>query len=151
MVKTFLDEQVKKGYICPSISPHASPFFFIKKKNGKLRPVQDYQKINSITAWKMVLVPKVLEHIHNLGGALIYTKIDVHSGYNNVWIKEGDEEKAVFKTCYRLFEPRVMFFGFTMTIDNIGIGTHTTLPWLTILMLYATSYTSSKHTTSSSL
>ena len=38
----FIDEQLAKGYICLSISPYASSFFFIKKKDGKLRPVQDY-------------------------------------------------------------------------------------------------------------
>jgi hypothetical protein len=38
----FLDEQLAKGYIRPSISPYALSFFFIKKKDGKLRPVQDY-------------------------------------------------------------------------------------------------------------
>ena len=38
----FIDEQLAKGYIQPSISPYASSFFFIKKKDGKLRPVQDY-------------------------------------------------------------------------------------------------------------
>ena len=37
----WLDEQLAKGYIRPSISPYASSFFFIKKKDGKLRPVQD--------------------------------------------------------------------------------------------------------------
>jgi hypothetical protein len=37
----FLQEQEAKGYIRPSISPYASPFFFIQKKDGKLRPVQD--------------------------------------------------------------------------------------------------------------
>src|SRR6266404_4934106 len=45
----FLDEQLKKGYIRPSKSPYASPFFFIKKKDGKLRPVQDYRKLNEHT------------------------------------------------------------------------------------------------------
>jgi len=35
----FLEEQLKKGYIVLSISPYASPFFFVKKKDGKLRPV----------------------------------------------------------------------------------------------------------------
>jgi hypothetical protein len=35
----FLQEQEAKGYIRPSKSPYASPFFFIKKKDGKLRPV----------------------------------------------------------------------------------------------------------------
>ncbi len=38
----FLNKQLKKGYIRPLKSPYASPFFFIKKKDGKLRPVQDY-------------------------------------------------------------------------------------------------------------
>ena len=38
----FLNEQLEKGYIRPSNSPYASPFFFIKKKDRKLRPVQDY-------------------------------------------------------------------------------------------------------------
>ena len=38
----WIDEQLEKGYISPSISPYASSFFFIKKKDGKLRPIQDY-------------------------------------------------------------------------------------------------------------
>ena len=32
----FIDEQLAKGYIRPSISPYASSFFFIKKKDGQL-------------------------------------------------------------------------------------------------------------------
>ena len=34
----FLDKNLKKGYIRPSKSPIASPFFFIRKKDGNLRP-----------------------------------------------------------------------------------------------------------------
>ena len=41
-LETFVQEHLAKGYIRPSKSPYASPFFFIKKKDGKLRPVQDY-------------------------------------------------------------------------------------------------------------
>ncbi len=32
----FLNKQLEKGYIHPSKSPYASPFFFINKKDGKL-------------------------------------------------------------------------------------------------------------------
>ena len=39
----FVKEQQAKGYIHPSKSPYAVPFFFIKKKDSKLQPVQDYQ------------------------------------------------------------------------------------------------------------
>ena len=32
----FIQEQQAKGYIHPSKSPYVAPFFFIKKKDGKL-------------------------------------------------------------------------------------------------------------------
>ena len=38
----FIDDQLEKGYIQPSQLPYTSPFFFIKKKDGTLRPVQDH-------------------------------------------------------------------------------------------------------------
>jgi len=41
-LKEFIKEQLEKGYIHPSKSLYSSPFFFIKKKDGKLRLVQDY-------------------------------------------------------------------------------------------------------------
>jgi hypothetical protein len=37
-----LKENLDKGYIKLSQSPMASPFFFVKKKDGKLWPCQDY-------------------------------------------------------------------------------------------------------------
>src|SRR5258708_39663293 len=110
-LQEFLEEQQRKNYIHPSISLYASPFFVIKKKNGKLCPIQDYCKLNHITIHNMAPVPRASEHIHDLGGAQYYMKIDVRSGYNNIQIWEGDEEKAAFKTKYGLFEPTVMFFG----------------------------------------
>ena len=39
--------------------------------------------------------------------------VDIHWGYNNIRIKEGDEWKGVFLTPEGLFEPTVMFFGLT--------------------------------------
>jgi hypothetical protein len=43
---TFLEENLSSGRIRPSQSKIASPFFFIKKKDSRLRPVQDYRKLN---------------------------------------------------------------------------------------------------------
>ena len=43
----FLKEHTARGTIRPSKSPYATPFFFIKKKNRKLQPVQDYHPVNS--------------------------------------------------------------------------------------------------------
>jgi len=73
----FLNEQLKKGYICPSKSPYASPFFFIKKKDGKLRPVQDYRKLNAITIKNRYPLPLIPEIIDKVRDARLFTKLDV--------------------------------------------------------------------------
>ena len=44
-----LKEDLDKGYIRPSHSPIGSPFFFVDKKDGKLRPCQDYWYLNEHT------------------------------------------------------------------------------------------------------
>ncbi|GLB44698.1 putative retrotransposable element tf2 155 kda protein type 1-like [Lyophyllum shimeji] len=109
----FLEENLKSGRIRPSKSPMASPVFFIKKKDGSLRLVQDYRALNAITVKNRYPLPLISELINNLRGARYFTKLDVRWGYNNVRIKEGDEWKAAFRTNRGLFEPLVMFFGLT--------------------------------------
>ena len=109
----FLEENLSTGRIRPSKSPMASPFFFIKKKDGKLRPVQDYRKLNDMTIKNRYPLPLITELIDMLQNARYFTKLDIRWGYNNVRIKKGDEFKAAFRTNRGLFEPLVMFFGLT--------------------------------------
>ena len=45
-VHEFIQEQLRKGYIRPSKSPQMAPVFFIGKKGGKKRMVQDYRYLN---------------------------------------------------------------------------------------------------------
>ena len=89
----------------------ASPFFFVTKKYGKLRPCQVYRYLNEWTIKNAYPTPLISEIMDKLKGAKYFTKLDVQWGYNNIRIKEGDEWKAAFKTNKGLFEPTVMFFG----------------------------------------
>lgn len=108
----FLEENLRKGYIRQSKSPQALPFFFISKKDStKLRPTQDYRKLNDGTIKNSYPLPLVSNLLDKLKGAKYFTKLDLRWGYNNVRIKEGDEWKAAFKMNRGLFEPLVMFFG----------------------------------------
>ena len=88
-----------------------SPFFFVKKKHGKLCPVQDYQYLNEHTIKNADPLPLITDLVDNLHHFSRFTKFNVHWGYNNIRIKEGDEWKAMFITQLGLFEPTVMFFG----------------------------------------
>jgi hypothetical protein len=110
-LEKFLEEMLVNGYIWPSKSPYTSPSFFVKKKDSKLRPVQDYRKLNSYMVQNQYPLPLIAQLISDLSGAWIFSKLDVRWGYNNILIKEGDQWKAAFKTKYRFYEPLVMFFG----------------------------------------
>ena len=109
----FLKENLAKGYIHESKSPMSSPFFFVKKKDGSLRPVQDYRRLNEITVKNRYPLPLVAELMDRLKNVTIFTALDVRWGYNNICIKTGDEWKAAFTTNRGLFKPTVMFFGLT--------------------------------------
>jgi len=110
---SFLEENLRTGRICLSKSPMAAPVFFIKKKDGSLQLVQDYQVLNSMMVKNKYPFPLISELISQLRGARYFTKLDVCWGFNNVRIKPGDEWKAVFRTNRGLFKPLVMFFGMT--------------------------------------
>src|SRR3984957_1513239 len=138
-LQEFLSEHLKKGYIRPSKSPYASPFF-IKKKDGKLRPVQDYRKVNEWTICNRYPLPLIPELINRVKGSALFSKFDMRWGYNNIRIKDGDEWKAAFITNQGLYEPRVMFFGLTnspatfQTMMNAIFAEELLEGWVTIYM-----------------
>ena len=109
-VHKFVDEHLKRGTIRESWSPYAANFFFVKKKDGKLRPVQDYGPLNKWMIKNRNVSPLIPATIDRLSGCTLFTKFDVRWGYNNIRIKPGDEWKAAFLTPEGLFEPKVMFF-----------------------------------------
>ena len=109
----FLDKNLRTGKIHPSNSPQASPFFFVKKKDGGLCPCQDYCYVNKHIVHDTYPLPLISDLIDKLQGAKIFTKFDICWEYNNVRIKDGHQWKAAFVTHKGLFKPTVMFFGLT--------------------------------------
>jgi len=73
--------------------------------------VVNYRKLNSFTVPDRYPLPLIQELVDKVWDAHLFTKMDVHAGYNNIRFREGDEEKAAFKTNMGLFEPTVMPFG----------------------------------------
>ena len=112
-VKEFVEEQLRKGYIRPSKSPQTSPVFFVGKKNGKKRMVQDYQYLNKGTVKDNYPLPLILDLIDTIGTKKVFTKMDLRRGYNNIQIKEEDKQKAVFTMYLGVYKPTVIFFGLT--------------------------------------
>ena len=74
---TWINEELRKGYICPSTSPIAALFFFVKKHDKSLQPVMDYRALNAITVKNCYLIPRIADLIESLSKASIFTKIDL--------------------------------------------------------------------------
>jgi hypothetical protein len=73
----FLEEALATGRIRQSKSPLGALVFFIKKKDGKLRFIQDYQALNAITRKNRYPLPLIDDLIHRLKDAQYFTKLDV--------------------------------------------------------------------------
>jgi len=90
-VQEFVKDQLWKGYIRPLRSPQTSPVFFVLKKDGKKRMVQDYWYLNSWTIKNNYPLPLISDLIDSIGKKKMFMKMDLQWGYNNVRIKEGNE------------------------------------------------------------
>uniref|UniRef100_A0A3B1KEA5 Gypsy retrotransposon integrase-like protein 1 n=1 Tax=Astyanax mexicanus TaxID=7994 RepID=A0A3B1KEA5_ASTMX len=110
-MEEYVSEALAQGFIRPSKSPVGSGFFFVKKKDGGLRPCIDYRGLNDITkkfAYPLPLIPVALEQLR---GASYFSKLDLRSAYNLIRIREGDEWKTAFSTTRGHYEYLVMSYG----------------------------------------
>ena len=110
-LKNQLDELLAKGYIKPSVSPFGSPCLFVKKKDGSLRLVIDYRKLNAVTIKNNFGLPRIDESLQSLKDAKWFSRLDLFSGFNQVRMRTEDEEKTAFICKYGHYQYQVCPMG----------------------------------------
>eukprot|EP00253_Pinus_taeda_P026738 PITA_26738 len=112
-LKMQLQELLEKNYIRPSVSPWGAPVLFVKKKDGTLRMCIDYRQLNKLTIKNKYPLPRIDELFDQVKGAIVFSKIDLRSGYHQIRIKDEDIAKTTFRTRYGHYEFVVLPFGLT--------------------------------------
>ena len=104
VLREFIDEHIRIGFIWPSSSPHRAPVLFVHKKDGSLWLCMDFRGLNKISKMDRYPLPFISDLLSTAGKARIYTTLDLQHAYHLVRIAEGDEWKTAFWTCYGSFE-----------------------------------------------
>ena len=83
----------------------------MKKKDKTLRLCIDYRQLNRVTIKNRYPLSRIDNLFDQLRGARVYSKIDLHTGYHQLRVRETDIPKTAFKTRYGYFEFTVIPFG----------------------------------------
>jgi hypothetical protein len=90
-LKAYIEANLFYGVIQQSLLPAVAPILFTKKKNWGLKLCVDYHVLNKATVENCYLFAVISEMLDCMREAKIFTKLDLHSAYHLICIKEDDE------------------------------------------------------------
>ncbi len=106
-----LESLIELDIIEPSTSAWSSPPIPVKKKDGGIRIVVDFKKLNSVTIPEPFAMPTIDSIVAQLGSASFLSKLDLLKGFHQVPMDECSKHLTAFTCWQRKFQYKRMPFG----------------------------------------
>ncbi|KAE9169899.1 hypothetical protein PF004_g28046 [Phytophthora fragariae] len=87
------------------------PVVLVKKRDGEVCFCIDYRALNKVTQRDVYPLPRIDETLESLGGALLFSTLDLKAGYWQISVAEEDKGKTAFTTRKGLYRFVRMPFG----------------------------------------
>ena len=143
-----LKDEIKKllelKIIKYSTSTWISAAFPILKRNGKIRLIIDYRRLNSVTEKDTYPIPEVMNKIYELRGSAVFSTIDLNMGYYQIKVEENSQKYTAFVLDGQVYEFARMPFGLTnaprtfqRAINEVVRGVKNTAVFMDDIVVYS--------------
>ena len=112
-LKSQIEELLGKQFVRPIASPSRALVLLVKKKDGSMRHCVDYKQLNKTTIKNKYPLPRIDDLMNQLRGVVVFSKIDLRSGYHQIRVRKENIPKIAFRTHYRHYEYTMMPFELT--------------------------------------
>ena len=113
LVKKFLEEHLKKGFIKASSALCLSRIMLAAKPGGGIRFCVNYRRLNELTkkdAYPILLIKETLTQLKN---AKVFTKIDIRQAFYKLNMAANLEDLTTFILRFGAFKWKMLSFGLT--------------------------------------
>jgi hypothetical protein len=93
-----VQELLNAGVILPGTSPYYSLMVMVLKKEGSWHMCPKFRTLNKLTIKDKFSIPVIDDLLDELSGTELFTKLDLHSSYHQIRMKEEGIPKTSFRT-----------------------------------------------------